>query len=165
MDYLTEYQNKSSPKSFGKSRVATSHTAENGLSRCVCYYLCNAHCRRVQSLSRRYATSTPHRRTHDDGNFEFGWHISLQQKSNSTSYHPVKVICGELRIATHHAKNGLDPTHHSKRHPDPISGFFHSSPTGQTERQTDRHTDRWQSDKSAGIAAYALYCIDRERRG
>jgi len=29
-------------------------TAENGLARCVC----NAHCRRIQSLSRRYATST-----------------------------------------------------------------------------------------------------------
>ena len=26
-----------------------------------------AHCREVQSLSPRYATSTPHRRTHDDG--------------------------------------------------------------------------------------------------
>jgi len=34
-------------------------TSENGLARCVCYYLCDVHCRRLQSLSRRYATSTP----------------------------------------------------------------------------------------------------------
>jgi len=42
-------------------------TPENGLARFVCYYLCNAHCRRFQSLSHRYATSTPHIRMHDDG--------------------------------------------------------------------------------------------------
>ena len=26
-------------------------TAENEVARCVCYYLCNAHCRQVQSLT------------------------------------------------------------------------------------------------------------------
>jgi len=49
-----------SPSLSHSGRVTSpSLTAENGLARCMCYYLCNAHCRRVQSLSRRYATSTP----------------------------------------------------------------------------------------------------------
>ena len=38
--------------------------AENGLAYCMCHY---DHCRRVQLLSCRYATSTPHRWTHYDG--------------------------------------------------------------------------------------------------
>lgn len=37
--------NKSSPKSFGKSRIATTH-AENGLTHYMRYCLCSAHCRR-----------------------------------------------------------------------------------------------------------------------
>jgi len=42
----------------------------------------------------------------------------------------------------------LGPPHSSpKRHPDPISRFFHSSFTGQT--------DRWQCDKPVRIPAYA----------
>jgi len=49
--------NKSSPKSFGKS-ASPLFTAENALACFVCYYLYNDHCRRVQSLSRGYATST-----------------------------------------------------------------------------------------------------------
>ena len=42
------------------SATLPSLTAANGLAHCVCYYLCNSHCRRVQSLSHRY-TLHPHR--------------------------------------------------------------------------------------------------------
>ena len=44
---------KSSPKSFGKS-VSLPLTTEIGLAR----FMRNTHCRRIQSLSHRYATST-----------------------------------------------------------------------------------------------------------
>jgi len=50
--------NKSSLSHSGRA-TSPSLMAENGLARCVCYYLCNAYYRQVQSLSRRYATSTP----------------------------------------------------------------------------------------------------------
>jgi len=53
-----------SPKShLGRAelrRHPSAITAENGLTRCVCYYLCNAHCRRVQhSAAGICYTSTP----------------------------------------------------------------------------------------------------------
>ena len=56
-----------SPQNHLGRAASPPFTAENGLARCVCCYLCNTHCKRVQSLSRRYATSTPHRLTQDDG--------------------------------------------------------------------------------------------------
>ena len=46
--FLIIITSPASPKSFGRA-ASPSLTAENGLARCVCYYLCNAHCRRVQS--------------------------------------------------------------------------------------------------------------------
>jgi len=59
-------QNKSSPKSFGKS-MSLPLTAENALVCCMCY-LYNLHCRQDQLLSRRYAsTSIPHQ--------SLDWHI------------------------------------------------------------------------------------------
>jgi len=93
-------------------------TAENGLGRCVCYYLCNAHCRRVQSFSHRYATSTLHRHLGRHTTTAYIYRARLasrdknspnsnladiySKKSSSTSYHPsaTKVICEELR--SHH---------------------------------------------------------------
>jgi len=53
-------KNNTSPRQTHLGKAASpSLTVENGLARCVCYYLCHAHCRRVQSPTRRYATSTP----------------------------------------------------------------------------------------------------------
>ena len=71
----------------------------------------NNHCRRVQSLSRRYDTFTPHRPTHNDGIYRAiiasrdkntpnsNLADIYRKNSNLTSYHPsaTKVICEELR--------------------------------------------------------------------
>jgi len=46
--------NKKSQSNLGRA-ASLPLTAENGLTRCAC----NTNCRRVLSLSRRYATSTP----------------------------------------------------------------------------------------------------------
>jgi len=72
---ITNY-NKSSPKSFGKSSIATLMT-ENGLTYCMCYYLCNAHCRQVQSL-----TFTLHSRTYDNGIYR----TSIKLHDKNTPY-------------------------------------------------------------------------------
>ena len=109
---------------------------ENGLTHCVCYYLRNAHCRRVQSLSCLYATSTPHIRTHDDGIRVYHTSIASRDKStlnsnlaniyskkaSSTSYHPsaIKVICEEpqrmdspISCATNCVMPTADESNHS----------------------------------------------------
>jgi len=53
---IAKVKQKSSPKSFGNSRIATPHR-ENGLALwCVTYYLCNAHC----NESNHSATGTLH---------------------------------------------------------------------------------------------------------
>jgi len=52
--------NKKSQSIFGRA-TSPPLKAQNALARCVCHYLYYAHCRRVQSLSRRYATSILHR--------------------------------------------------------------------------------------------------------
>jgi len=57
-NFTDNNNNKLSPKSLGKS-VSPPLMAENAFIYFVCYQLCNAHCRRVQSLSCGYATSTP----------------------------------------------------------------------------------------------------------
>jgi len=91
-------------------------TAENRLAHCMCYYLCSAHCRSVQSLSLQYAASTPYRWTHDDDIYYTSIascnkntpnsHLAniFSKKSNITSYHPTatKVICEELHSHPSH---------------------------------------------------------------
>jgi len=57
-DYFWKNNDKKCQSNLGRAASPPLMTG-NELARCVCY-LCNAHCRRVQSLSRRYATSTPH---------------------------------------------------------------------------------------------------------
>jgi len=56
-----------------------------------------------------------------------------------------------------------DPTHHPKRHPDPISRFTTIHPLDRqtdTDRQTHRPAD-WIGDKPVRIPTYALlYCSD-----
>ena len=79
------------------------------------------HCRQVQSLSSRYATSTPNRMTQDDSiycasiapcdkkytKFEFGRHKQQKKyKQYFLSCSATKVIYEEL-CSHHHTKNGL----------------------------------------------------------
>jgi len=59
-------------------------TAENGLARCMRYYPCSANCRRVQSLSRRYATSKP-AQSHDNGIYHTSTMLHDKNTPNSNS--------------------------------------------------------------------------------
>jgi len=91
--------NNSSQSHLGRA-ASPPLTVENELARCVCYYLCNAHGRRVPIASRRYATATPHRRTRDDGVYcasiasrdkntpNSNLADVYSKRSSSTSYHP-----------------------------------------------------------------------------
>jgi len=72
---------------------------------------------------------------------------------------PPKIAPSLLTISTRfkytHPSTG--PTHHPKRHPDPISRFATVHPPDrQTNRQTDRPTDGL-GDRSVPTPAYALY--------
>jgi len=81
--YRRHLQTTSPPQSHLGRAASPPLTAENGLARCVCYYLCSGHRRRVQSLSHRYATSTQHRRTHDAGIHRTS--IALRDKNTPNS--------------------------------------------------------------------------------
>jgi len=114
--------NNSSLTLFGRSRVATPHDKEWTRPLHVLLYVqcLLAYYRRVQSLSRRYATSAPHRRTHNDGVYRANTASRDKYTPNSNladicskkikqcvlSPSATKVICEELRSHPH-ANNGL----------------------------------------------------------
>ena len=80
--------------------------------------------------------------------------------------HPKFTLKLPLPFVNHHPHlihhRSTDPTHHPKRHPDPISRFatVHFWTDGPTGTQTQ--TDRWSRRQVSKISAYARY-TDRER--
>ena len=56
--------------------------------------------------------------------------------------------------------SATDPSHHPKRHPNPISHF---ATVNFPDTQTDWPTNRWDRRQLNSICSYARY-IDRERR-
>ena len=110
----------SRPQSHLGRATSPPITAEIGLACCMCYYLCSAHCRQVKSLCCWYTTSTPHRRTHNNGIY----HASLVSHNKNTpnlnlanTYSKKQAVCPiapvspnsfvKSCVATPHAKNGL----------------------------------------------------------
>jgi len=109
--------------------------AENGLACCMC----NAHCRRVQSLNCQYATFTPQYHI-DARNFTQLCHCCLKGRL-VTMVWPTFIPKTAHFPSTNstpiqHTYPLTDPTHHSKHHPDPISRF--SMIHHQSDRQTDK---------------------------
>jgi len=54
------------PKHISEEPHLPPLTAENERDCSMCYYLCNAYCRQVKSLSCQYTKSTPYRCTNED---------------------------------------------------------------------------------------------------
>jgi len=135
--------------------------------------MCNAHCRRVQTLSRGYATSTPQ------------WHILPVGYIALSKSHP------QLDQFTHFRKNmpailywlQWTPHIHFQNCPSPVAGaipilgpsrpiiqngiqiqsaiFFHNPPDRPTDGQTDRLTDQQmvQATKPVPIPDFVVLMI------
>jgi len=73
---------------------------------------------------------------------------------------------GAIANPKHLPHHRIQPTHHPKRHPDPIIRFFTIHPLDtrtQTEGDTDTPTDRW--DMRQTCSNTRLRSIVLERRG